>query len=94
LIVSSKDGADWKPYKRKRVFLWFFLAVQVIFILWLIVGTASTHTTVSQNSPEVLNYCGNNGWQALYKSYQDCLTSYSRELTQPARRQQLPDHGA
>jgi hypothetical protein len=45
LIVQSKDsGSDltWKPWKRHRVFLWVFLAIQVIFIIWLIAGTAST----------------------------------------------------
>jgi hypothetical protein len=43
LIVQRKDsGGDWKPYKRRKIFLWFFLAVQVIFIIWLVAGTAST----------------------------------------------------
>lgn len=30
-----------EPKKKRRVFLWFFLAVQVLFIIW-IVGGAST----------------------------------------------------
>ncbi len=81
LIVSSKDGTAWKPYKRKRVFLWLFLAVQAIFIILLIVAITTAHNTVSPQSAEVLNQCGNNGWQGLYKSYQDCLTSYSRTLS-------------
>jgi hypothetical protein len=29
------------PKRKRRVFLWVFLAVQVIFIIWLIVGIAS-----------------------------------------------------
>ena len=27
--------------KRRRVFIWFFIAVQVIFLVWIIVGVAS-----------------------------------------------------
>ena len=27
--------------KRRRVFMWFFIAVQVIFLVWIIVGVAS-----------------------------------------------------
>jgi hypothetical protein len=43
LIVQSKNnGDDWKPYKRRRIFLWFFLALQAVFIIWLVVGIAST----------------------------------------------------
>lgn len=29
------------PKKKKRIFLWFFLAVQAIFILWIVVGVGS-----------------------------------------------------
>ena len=49
------DGQNWtdnrspatatatveSPKKRHRVFLWFFLAVQAIFIIWIIAGAAS-----------------------------------------------------
>lgn len=41
MVVVSKKGT-WKPWKRRRIFLWFFLAVQVGFIIWLVAGTAST----------------------------------------------------
>ena len=30
-----------KPRKKRRVFLWVFLAIQVIFLVWLIVGISS-----------------------------------------------------
>lgn len=80
LVASTNGDGDWKPYKRKRVFLWFFLAVQVIFIIWLIVGLATIHTGVSPHSADVVNFC-KGGWQGQYKSYQDCLTSYSKDLT-------------
>ena len=29
------------PKKRRRVFMWFFLAVQVLFLIWVIAGAAS-----------------------------------------------------
>jgi hypothetical protein len=32
---------DAKPRKHKRIFMWFFLAVQAIFIAWLVSGIAS-----------------------------------------------------
>lgn len=34
---------EQKPRKRRRLFLWFFLAVQVIFLIWIIAGTQSAH---------------------------------------------------
>jgi hypothetical protein len=42
LIVRSKDGAEYKAWKPRKIFLWVFLAVQAIFIIWLVAGTAST----------------------------------------------------
>jgi hypothetical protein len=33
--------------KRKRVFMWFFLAVQVIFLVWIIAGGHSAATDTS-----------------------------------------------
>ena len=32
-----------QPRKRRRVFIWVFLAVQVLFVVWLIAGIASGH---------------------------------------------------
>lgn len=32
------SGLADKPKKRKRIFMWFFLAVQALFIVWLIAG--------------------------------------------------------
>jgi hypothetical protein len=43
MVMQSKNGGDtWKPYKRRRIFLWIFLAIQAVFIIWLVAGTAST----------------------------------------------------
>ena len=32
-----------KPRKKRRIFLWFFVAVQVIFIIWLVAAIVSVH---------------------------------------------------
>lgn len=37
------------PKKRKRVFMWFFLAIQVLFLIWIIAGA---------NSASHSNHCG------------------------------------
>jgi hypothetical protein len=42
MVVRSKNNREWKPWKPRRIFLWVFLAIQVVFIIWLIAGTAST----------------------------------------------------
>ncbi len=65
------------PRKKRRVFLWIFLAIQVLFIIWIIAGAASGNGGVSS---QVTSFCGNHGWFPLYKSYADCLSSYGRLL--------------
>lgn len=45
--VPSTPAAPAAPTKKKRrIFLWFFLAVQVLFLIWVIAGGAS-HNDVS-----------------------------------------------
>lgn len=34
-----------KPKKKRRIFLWVFLAVQVLFIVWIITGVSSSGGT-------------------------------------------------
>jgi uncharacterized membrane protein YhaH (DUF805 family) len=36
-----------KPRRKRRVFLWFFLAIQIIFIVWLISAGVSTDHSVT-----------------------------------------------
>jgi hypothetical protein len=38
-----------KPRKKKRVFLWFFLAVQAVFIIWILGGAASAQSNSNCN---------------------------------------------
>ncbi|MEX0427893.1 hypothetical protein AB3X52_09695 [Nocardioides sp. DS6] len=32
-----------QPRKKRRVFLWFFLAVQALFVIWIITGATGGH---------------------------------------------------
>jgi hypothetical protein len=43
--------------KKRRVFRWVFLAIQILFVIWLIAGIAATH-----GDP---NHCLNQGGAAL-----------------------------
>jgi hypothetical protein len=37
----QQGGTTPKPKKRRRIFLWLFLAIQVLFLIWVITGAAS-----------------------------------------------------
>lgn len=80
MVVRSKnDGDEWKPYKKRRIFLWVFLAIQAIFIIWLITGsTTSTGPTTAQ----VAQFCGNGAWQGVFTSYADCVKHGAVGLTE------------
>jgi len=75
------DISPAKPRKRKRIFMWFFLAVQAIFIAWLITGIASAaHGIPADAHAQALAYCKGNGWSPLFKSYQDCIVHYANGM--------------
>lgn len=65
--------------KRRRVFLWVFLAIQAIFIIWLVVGLATVHTGPTQ--AQLASACYNHHWWPLFKSQADCVTHYGGALT-------------
>ena len=77
MVVTRKPNQQWHPYKRHRVFLWIFLAVQVAFIIWLIAG-GTTHTGPS--SAEIASLCGNGKWSPLYSSYGACVADTGKLL--------------
>jgi len=66
-----------KP-RRKRVFLWAFVAVQAVFILWLVVGLATVHTGPSAG--DLAAGCYNGHWYPLFQSQADCVTHYGHAL--------------
>lgn len=69
------------PRKRRRVFLWVFLAVQVLFIAWIIGGLASSSGGPSAAS-QAAQQCANGGWQGLFQSQADCQVHYAHALNE------------
>jgi hypothetical protein len=49
------------PRKRRRVFVWVFLAIQVLFIAWVIAGAASGHGAAASCHDQYLTHaqCAN-----------------------------------
>lgn len=41
MVMRSRNDGEWKSYKKRRIFLWVFLAIQVIFIIWIITGAST-----------------------------------------------------
>jgi hypothetical protein len=69
--------------KRRRVFLWIFLAIQLILIVWIIAGVAATRHTAPTDAQMAQNSSahGPNSVLLLYKSRADCMAHYSRVLS-------------
>jgi ABC-type phosphate transport system permease subunit len=65
-----------QPRKKRRIFLWVFLAIQTIFLIWLITGLASKGSGPSVAS-QTASACSNGGWQGLFKSHADCMKHYA-----------------
>ena len=72
-----------KPRKKRRVFLWVFLAIQVIFIIWIVAGVASKGSGPSA-AAQAAQQCANGGWQGLFKSQADCGKHYGVALNDAA----------
>jgi hypothetical protein len=67
--------------KSKRIFMWTFLAIQGLFIAWVISGIMS-HTGAT--TAEVNAGCLHGAWQGLFQSQSDCLIHYRNGLNQAA----------
>jgi hypothetical protein len=68
------------PRKRRRIFMWSFLALQALFVAWIIVAIATAH-----NGPDLATVhrgCDAGAWQGLFKSHADCMTHYASGLQQ------------
>jgi hypothetical protein len=78
--ASPRRGQAYRPPRRKkRVFLWVFLAIQVIFVIWLIAGIA-TKPGGQSVAQQVAQACGHGGWSPLFKSHADCVKHYAVAL--------------
>ncbi len=67
------------PRKKRRVFLWVFLGIQVLFLIWIIAGVAS-HPAGPTAAQQAAQQCANGGWQGLFKSQADCQQHYAVAL--------------
>jgi hypothetical protein len=56
--------------KKHRIFMWFFLALQLVFILLIVLyGIEQTGPTAAQ----IASFCGHGQWQGVFTSYHDCV---------------------
>jgi hypothetical protein len=56
-----------------------FLAVQALFVIWLVIGLATTHTGPTQ--AQLAQGCYHHNWWPLFKSQADCVQHYGGALT-------------
>lgn len=69
------------PRRKRRVFLWVFLAIQALFLIWIIAGAAGTSHSGTGAHVQALTWCADKAnWQYLYKSQADCVTHYGNGL--------------
>jgi hypothetical protein len=59
--------------------MWSFLAVQALFLAWVIVGCATAHNGASPS--DVASQCSGNSWRVLYSSYGDCAKSVNDTMS-------------
>jgi len=67
------------PKRKRRVFLWIFLAIQAIFIAWIVAGSFS-HPAGPTATQQAAQQCANGGWNYIFKSYADCVQHYGHAL--------------
>jgi hypothetical protein len=72
MIVQARagSGSGWRAYRPHRLFLWFFLAVQAVFVIWLIVGVTGR---TGPSAAQIAQFCGHGAWRGLFSSYADCV---------------------
>ncbi len=59
------------PRKRRRVFLWVFLTIQLVFVIWLVAGLASAGASIHSDT---VAYC--HAHPDAYLSFKDCVSLY------------------
>jgi len=79
-LCAMTPPGEVKPRKKRRIFLWVFLAIQALFIIWTITGVAS-HPSGPSVATQTAQVCANGGWQGLFKSHADCMKHYAVGLS-------------
>ena len=59
--------------RKRRVFLWVFLAIQALFVIWIISALAAKGPSIPV---QVAQACNGQNWSPLFKSHQDCVTHF------------------
>jgi hypothetical protein len=77
----TRPPAAYRPPRKRRVFLWVFLGVQLLFMVWIISAVVSASHDTSA-ATEAAQQCANNGWYPLFKSQADCDVHYGHALTE------------
>lgn len=78
---TSTSTTSTPARKRRRVFMWSFLVIQLVFLAWIIGGIASSH---GATTADVAAGCLHGAWEGLFKSQADCLVHYRNGLNQAA----------
>lgn len=69
------------PHERRSVFGWFFLAVQVLFLILVVAAAlAADHGTAEAVSRQVARACLNGAWRGLFTSQRACLEHFDVAL--------------
>ena len=79
MTVPIQAITDQPTRKRRRVFWWVFLAIQLLFLVWVIAGAASGSHSGADAHTQAIAYC-RTSWQGLYSSYGQCVTQYGNTL--------------
>ena len=64
--------------RRRRVFLWVFLAIQALFVIWIITAVATVHT--GPTHAQLAQGCYDHNWYPLFKSQADYVQHYGGAL--------------
>ena len=64
--------------RKRRIFLWVFLIIQLLFVVWIVTGLATVHTGATH--AQLVAGCYSHNWFPLFKSQADCVTHYGGAL--------------